>query len=307
MAVGGIINTGSHPKLLWPGIHSVWGQVYAEHATEYTDLYEIEDSDKAYEQDVQVTGFGLAPIKPEGQGPAYDSEVQGMVTTYMHIAYALGYIVTYEEIRDNLYEQVSMRRVKANAFSMNQTIENVAAFLYNNAFNSTYFTTADGRPLIDTAHVNATGGTFSNALATPADLSEASLEDLTIQIMGTQNDRGLLINIMPSSLHVSRQDWYNANRIMKSVLQSNTATNNINVLKATNAFPGGIKMNHYFTSPHAFFIRTNCPDGMRMFWRDRPSFDQDNDFDTKNAKALSYMRFSVGCTDPRGIFGSNGP
>jgi len=307
MSVGGIINTGSHPKLLWPGIHSVWGQVYAEHATEYTDLYEIEDSDKAYEKDVQVTGFGLAPIKPEGQGPAYDSEVQGMVTTYMHIAYALGYIVTYEEIRDNLYEQVSMRRVKANAFSMNQTIENVAAFLYNNAFNSTYFTTADGRPLIDTAHVNATGGTFSNALATPADLSEASLEDLTIQIMGTQNDRGLLINIMPSSLHVSRQDWYNANRIMKSVLQSNTATNNINVLKATNAFPGGIKMNHYFTSPHAFFIRTNCPDGMRMFWRDRPSFDQDNDFDTKNAKALSYMRFSVGCTDPRGIFGSNGP
>ena len=307
MSVGGIINTGSHPKLLWPGIHSVWGQVYAEHATEYTDLYEIEDSDKAYEQDVQVTGFGLAPIKPEGQGPAYDSEVQGMVTTYMHIAYALGYIVTYEEIRDNLYEQVSMRRVKANAFSMNQTIENVAAFLYNNAFNSTYFTTADGRPLIDTAHVNATGGTFSNALATPADLSEASLEDLTIQIMGTENDRGLLINIMPSSLHVSRQDWYNANRIMKSVLQSNTATNNINVLKATNAFPGGIKMNHYFTSPHAFFIRTNCPDGMRMFWRDRPSFDQDNDFDTKNAKALSYMRFSVGCTDPRGIFGSNGP
>lgn len=307
MAVGGIINTGSHPKLLWPGIHSVWGQVYAEHATEYTDLYEIEDSNKAYEQDVQVTGFGLAPIKPEGQGPAYDSEVQGMVSTYVHIAYALGYIVTYEEIRDNLYEQVSMRRVKANAFSMNQTIENVAAFLYNNAFNSTYFTTADGRPLIDTAHVNATGGTFSNALATPADLSEASLEDLTIQIMGTQNDRGLLINIMPSSLHVSRQDWYNANRIMKSVLQSNTATNNINVLKATNAFPGGIKMNHYFTQPHAFFIRTNCPDGMRMFWRDRPSFDQDNDFDTKNAKALSYMRFSVGCTDPRGIFGSNGP
>lgn len=307
MAIGGIINTGSHPKLLWPGIHSIWGQTYAEHATEYTDLYEIEDSERAYEQDVQVTGFGLAPIKPEGQSPSFDSEVQGLITTYVHIAYALGYIVTHEEIKDNLYEQVSMRRVKANAFSMNQTIENVCAFLYNNAFNSTYFTTADGRPLIDTAHVNTTGGTFSNALATPADLSEASLEDLTVQIMGTQNDRGLLINIMPSSLHVSRQDWYNANRIMKSVLQSNTATNNINVLKAVNAFPGGIKMNHYFTAPHAFFIRTNCPDGMRMFWRERPSFDQDNDFDTKNAKALSYMRLSVGCTDPRGIFGSNGP
>lgn len=305
--MSGIINTGSHPKLLWPGIHATWGQIYNEHAQEYTDLYDVQDSGKAYEQDVQVTGFGLAPVKPDGQSSRFESELQGQITTYVHIAYALGYIVTYEELRDNLYEEVSQRRVKANAFSMNQTLENVAAFLYNNAFNSTYFTTGDGRPLVDTAHVNASGGTYSNALATPADLSEASLEDLSIQIMGTQNDKGLLINIMPMSLHVSRQDWFNANRIMKSVLQSNTATNNINVLKATNAFPGGIKMNHYFTAPHAFFIRTNCPNGMQMFWRDRPSFEQDNDFDTKNAKALSYMRFSVGCTDPRGIFGSNGP
>ena len=305
--MAGIINTGTHPKLLWPGVHAIWGQVYNEHQTEYTDLYSVEDSDKAYEQDVQVTGFGIAPVKGQGQPVSYDSETQGMVTTYQHIAYALGYIVTYEELRDNLYEEVSMRRAKSNAFSMNQTIENVCAFLYNNAFSSTYFTTADGQPLLSTAHVNATGGTYSNSLSPAADLSEAAIEDLTIQIMGTQNDRGLLINIMPTTLHVPRQEWYNANRIMKSVLQSNTANNNINVLKATNAFPGGIKMNHYFTAPHAWFVRTNCPSGMTMFWRDRPMFDQDNDFDTKNAKAATYMRFSVGCTDPRGIFGSNGP
>lgn len=305
--MSGIINTGTHPKLLWPGIHALWGQVYAEHATEYTDLFQIEDSSRAYEQDVQITGFSLAPIKPEGQSGSYDSEQQGPVTTYVHVAYALGYIVTHEEIQDNLYEQVSQRRVKANAFSVNQTIENVAAFLYNNAFSTTYFSTADGAALCSTAHVNTSGGTYSNALATPADIAEASIEDLSIQIMGTQNDKGLLINIMPSTLHVSRQDWFNANRIMKSVLQSNTNTNNVNVLKATNAFPGGIKMNHYFTAPHAWFIRTNCPNGMQMFWRERPSFGQDNDFDTKNAKALTYMRFSVGCTDPRGIFGSNGP
>ena len=305
--MAGIINTGTHPKLLWPGVHAIWGQVYNEHQTEYTDLYSVEDSDKAYEQDVQVTGFGIAPVKGQGQPVSYDSETQGMVTTYQHIAYALGYIVTYEELRDNLYEEVSMRRAKSNAFSMNQTIENVCAFLYNNAFSSTYFTTADGQPLLSTAHVNATGGTYSNSLSPAADLSEAAIEDLTIQIMGTQNDRGLLINIMPTTLHVPRQEWYNANRIMKSVLQSNTANNNINVLKATNAFPGGIKMNHYFTAPHAWFVRTNCPSGMTMFWRDRPMFDQDNDFDTKNAKAATYMRFSVGCTDPRNIFGSNGP
>jgi hypothetical protein len=256
---------------------------------------------------VQVTGFNLAPIKGQGAPVTYDSEVQGIITTYPHIAYALGYIVTYEELRDNLYEEVSMRRAKANAFSINQTIENVGAFLYNNAFVTTYYTTGDAAALVSTAHVNATGGNYSNALSPAADLSEASIEDLTIQIMGTQNDRGLLINIMPRSLHIARNEWYNANRILKSVLQSNTANNNINVLKATNAFPEGIKMNHYFTAPHAWFIRTNCPNGMTMFWRDRPMFDQDNDFDTKNAKAATYMRFSVGATDPRGIFGSNGP
>ena len=305
--MAGVINTGTHPKLLWPGVHAIWGQVYAEHAKEYPDLFDQEDSNKAYEQDVQVTGFGLAPVKGQGAPVTYDTEVQGIVTTYQHIAYALGYIVTYEELRDNLYEEVSMRRAKANAFSINQTIENVGAFLYNNAFSSTYYTTGDGMPLISTGHKNATGGTFSNALSPAADLSEAALEDLTIQIMGTQNDRGLLINIMPRSLIIPRQEWYNANRILKSVLQSNTTSNNINVLKATNAFPEGIKMNHYLTAPHAWFIRTNCPNGMTMFWRDRPMFDQDNDFDTKNAKAATYMRFSVGATDPRGIFASNGP
>lgn len=305
--MAGIINTGSHPKLLWPGVHATWGQMWSEHAPEYTDLFAVEDSEKAYEEDVQLTGFGLAPIKAQGAGVTYDSEVQGAVTRYQHIAYALGYIVTHEELKDNLYDVVSNRRAKANAFSMAQTIENIAAFLYNNAFSTTYFTTGDGAALISTAHTNVTGGTFSNALSPAADLSEAALEDLTIQIMGAQTDRGLLINIMPESLHISRQEWYNANRIMKSVLQSNSSSNNINVLKATNAFPKGIKLNHYFTSAHAFFIRTNCPNGMQLFWRERPSFDQDNDFDTKNAKAASYMRLSVGATDPRGIFGSNGP
>src|SRR6185312_7361077 len=148
--------------------------------------------------------------------------------------YSLGYIVTYEELRDNLYEQVSTRRAKANAFSMNQTVENVAAFLYNNAFVSTYYTTGDGVALISASHTQATGGTFSNMLNPAADLSEASLEDMCIQIMGAQTDRGLLINIMPESLHVARQEWFNANRIMKSVLQPGTANNDINVLHATN-------------------------------------------------------------------------
>ena len=137
--------------------------------------------------------------------------------------------------------------------------------------------------------------------------SESALEDLTIQIMGIQDDRGNKIRIMPQSLHIPRQLWYNANRILKSVLQPNTANNNINVLRATNVFPKGIKMNHYFADTTAWYIRTDCPSGMQMFWRDRPMFDQDNDFDTKNAKAATYFRFSVGATDPRSIAGSDAP
>jgi len=303
----GVINTGSHPKLLWHGIHDIWGPDYAAFAAEYTDLYEVLDSGQAYEQDVQVTPFGIAPIKPEGQSGSFDSEFQGPVTTYTPIAYFLGYIVTFEELRDNLYKQVSVDRAKGNAFSINTTVETVAAFLYNNAFSTTYFTTGDGVALGSAAHVNTTGGTYSNILSPAADLSEAALEDACVQIMGFTNDRGNPINIMPISLHIARQEWFNANRILKSVLQPNSASNNLNVLKATNAFPGGIKMNHYFTNARPWFIRTNAPKGTRFFWRDRPAFDQDNDWDTKNAKAGTYMRFSVGATDPRGIFCVNAP
>jgi hypothetical protein len=307
MAIGGVITTGAHPKALWPGVHEFWGQIYDEHPIEYTDLYEVLDSSMAYEQDVQVTGFGLANVKPEGSEVTYDSEIQGPVQTYTHIAYSLGYIVTFEELRDNLYEKVSMNRAEANAFSITQTIENIAAAVYNDAFVGAVFLNANGQSLCSTANPNTTGGTFSNALSPAADLMEASLEDMCIQAMGLPTDRGLLVSVLPQSLHIARQEWFNANRILKSVLQPGTANNDINVLKATNAFPKGIKLNHYFTSPHAWFVRTNCKHGMQMFWRDRPVFDQDNDFGTKNALASTYLRFSVGDTDPRGILGSNGP
>lgn len=304
---GGIINTGSHPKALWPGIHAWWGQLYNSHPQEHLDLYDVLDSGQAYEEDVQVTPFGLAPAKAEGAPLSYDSEVQGPTQRYTHIAYALGYKVTFEELRDNLYEIISRRRVQANAFSINQTVENIAAAVYNDAFTGSVFLSADGQPLVSTVHVNTTGGTYSNALSPAADLTEASLEDMGIQIMQATNDRGLRISLMMQSLHIAPNEWYNANRILKSVLQSDTANNNINVLRATNALPKGIKMCHYFTAPRAWFVRTNCMNGMQMFWRDRPMFDKDNEFDTKNACASTYMRLSVGNTDPRGLYGSNGP
>lgn len=298
------ITTGAHPKALWPGIKEWWGRQYAEHQIEYTDLFDTETSDKAYEEDVEITGFGLAPVKNQGTAINYDTESQGTVTRYTHVAYALGYIVTYEELRDDLYEIVSKRRAKMLAFSMRQTKENVAANVFNRAFNATY-TFGDGQVLIGTAHPSQTG-LQSNLLTTAADLSETSLEDLTIQIMQATNNRGLKISLMPQSLHVSTQNWYEANRILKSVLQNDTANNAINVLKATNVFPKGIKLNHYFTSATAWFIRTNAPAGMKYYERDAVMFDQDNDFDTKNAKAASYERYSFGNSDWRGVYGTAG-
>jgi hypothetical protein len=304
--MAGIITTASHPKALWPGVKAWWGQVYNEHAEEYSKLFDSDTSSQNYEEDVQLTGFGLAPTKSEGSGVAYDSEIQGFTTRYTHIAYALGYIVTKEELDDNLYEQVSRRRAAALAMSFRQTKENVGANIYNRAFNGTYVG-GDGVALASTAHPNTSGGTFANRPTVDADLSEAALEDALIAIMGFQNDRGLLINVMPRSLIVARQNWYNANRILKSVYTPSSANNAINAIVATNALPEGIHMNHYLTSPNAWFLRTNIQNGLKYYSRVGIQFDQDNDFDTMNAKAKGYERYSFGWTDPRAIYGVNGP
>ncbi len=297
-----VITTGAHPKALWPGVHAWWGRMYNEHVVEYTELFEVETSDKAYEEDVEITGFGLAPVKPEGSGIVYDTETQGSVSRYTHVAYALGYVVTYEELRDDLYEVVSKRRAQALAFSMRQTKETIGANVYNRAFNSS-FSGGDGVALCSASHPTLSGNQ-SNLLTTAADLSEAAIEDLVIQVMQTQNNRGLKISNLPQSLHIPVQLWFEANRILKSVLQNDTVNNAINVLKATNAMPKGIKVNHYFTSATAWFIRTNIPRSMTWFEREAVSFDQDNDFDTKNAKAACYERYSCYWTDFRGLFGT---
>lgn len=304
--MAGIIMTGNHPKALWPGVKAWWGKSYDDHQTEYTDLFDTFQSDKAYEEDVQIVGFGLAPTKAQGAAVTYDSEVQGTITRYTHVAYALGYIVTHEELKDNLYSEVSNTRASALARAFRQTKERIGANIYNRAFNSSYVG-GDGVSLLNTAHPNTSGGTFSNKLSVDADLSEAAIEDLIIQMMGATDDRGLLINLMPRSLHVAPANWFEANRILDSVYQTGNANNDINVIKATGAIPMGIKVNHYFTAPNAWFIRANVPNGMKYYEREGISFDQDNDFDTMNAKAKGYERYSFGWTDPRAVWGSNGP
>lgn len=302
--MAGVITTGNHPKALWPGIAAWWGRVYDEHTPEYPDLFSTEGSKRSYEEDVQVTGFGMAPVKAEGASVSYDSESQGYVSRYTHVAYALGYIVTYEELQDNLYEMVSKRRAGANAFSMRQTKETVAANVYNRAFDSNY-TGGDGKELLATDH-STLSGDQSNELATAADMSEASIEDLIIQIMGATNERGLKISLMPRGLKVPRQLWFEANRIMKSTLQNDTANNATNALKITNSLPDGISVNHYFTDADAWFVNTNAPRGLINYNRESKSLTQDNDFDTSNAKAKCYERYSFGWTDWRGLYGSPG-
>lgn len=302
--MAGVISTANIAKALWPGVSSWFGRFYEEYPKEYSDLFEIKTSDKQYEEVVEVTGFGLAPIKPQGASIEYDSEIQATVARFTHVAYALGYVVTWEETRDNKYEEVARTRTQALTFSMRQTKEVVHANVYNRATTSGY-NGGDGVVLGSTAHPTMSGNQ-SNILAVAADLSEASLEDLTIQVMGAQNGRGLTIALQPKSLIVPRQSWFEANRILKSVLQNDTANNAINALKATNAIPEGIKVNHYLTDTDAWFIRTNCPNGMISFERDPLMFEQDNDGDTKNIKYNAYERYKPYWGDFRGLFLSPG-
>lgn len=299
-----VITTGNFPKALWPGINKWWGTFYNEHTEEFPMLFDKETSDKAYEEDVLTPGFGLAPVKAQGASVTYDSEQQGFVSRYTHVAYALGFIVTREEMKDNLYAEVGKRRTRKLAFSMRQTKENVAANVYNRAFNSS-FTGGDGKELLATDHPTLSGDQ-SNELAVAADLSEAALEDLSIQVMNATNDRGLKISLMCTKLIVPPALWFEANRILKSVLQNDTANNAVNALKATNAIRDGIGVNHYLTDTDAWFLRTNAPEGLKCFEREAIDFSEDNDFDTDNAKYKAYERYSFGWTDWRSLYGSPG-
>jgi hypothetical protein len=298
--MSGTITTGNHPKALWPGMHAFFGAQYNEWPTEYTQIFDSEKSSKAYEEDTKLTGFGLAPIKSEGAGVSYDTESQGYTKRYTHVVYGLGYVVTEEELEDNLYEIVSRRRIKRLAFSMRQTKEIVSANVLNRAFNSSY-TGGDGKELCATDHPSM-AGTFQNELTTAADLSEAALEDLVILIGQAKNERGLNIALRPTKLIIPVNLQFDAKRILKSEMQSGTANNDINALKGMFDY----SVNHYLTDTDAFFLKTNCPNGMQMFERRALAFAQDNDFDTANAKAKATMRFSVGWTDPLGMFGSPG-
>lgn len=304
-----IINKAAFAKALWPGIQAWYGKEYSQHEEFYKKMFDTSSSEKAFEEDVSISSFGLAPQKPEGQAVSYDTEQQGFITRFTHITYGLGFIVTDEAIEDDQYMVIAENRARALAFSMRTTKEIVAADIYNRAFTGgpTY---GDGVSLLNSAHPNVAGGTWSNILATPSDLNEAALEQACIDIMRFKNDRGLNIAVLPSTLIVSPDDAFNAMRILQSPLQSHTANNALNALKASGKFLGEVVVNPYLAVPSGglvpWFVRTNVPNGMKHLERRPDSFTEDNDFDTDNLKYKATARYSFGATDPRGLFGSPG-
>lgn len=298
------INSGSFAKALWPGVNAWYGEKYAEHNVEYTDLFETSTSRRAYEEDMGTSMFGLAAVKPEGKGISYDTAQQGYLTRYSHVTYGLGFIITREIVEDDQYDVIGKARAQGLAFSMRQTKEIVGANVYNRAFNASYVG-GDGVTLLNSAHPNVAGGTYSN-ITTAATLSESALEDLSIDVMQAENDRGLNISLIPQTLIINPELVFEADRILNTDLRVGTANNDLNALKNMGKFPGGVKVNHYLTSTTAYFIRTNCPEGLKHFERRADDFSMDNDFDTDNAKYKCTGRYSFGWTDPRALYGNAG-
>ncbi len=299
----GVILKGNTPKAMWPGIKEWFGRSYAEHSPEFQDLYDLDTSDKAWEELVELTGFGLPVEKLENTAVTYDDENQGFDHKLTNVAYGLGYIVSREERDDNQYAVVGKRRAQALAFSMRQGKEVVAATIYNNAFTSG--TGGDGQYLCVTTHPTKSGNQ-SNLLATAADLSEASVEDMSIMVMNMVNSKGLNIALTPQSLHIPPDLYFEAHRLYDSALRPASAENDTNVIRNMGLFPKGIKVNHYFDDTDAFFIRTNCPGAMKWLQRIPLEFGQDNDFDTDNAKYKAYERYVPGWADWRGLVATPG-
>jgi len=299
-----LIVTSNWAKALAPGVKAWYGKEYSEFKPEHPALFEQNSSDRNFEEDVGVSSFGLAVTKNEGAAITYDTERQAFTTRYTHVVYALGFAISREVYEDDQYDVVGQRKAQGLAFSMRQTKEIVAANVYNNAFTSGY-TGGDGSILAVSSHPNLAGGTWSNVPSSSVDISEAALEQAVIDIAGWTNDRGLKIAVLPKSLIIPVNLWFDVTRILKADKQPNDLNNNPNAMRMLGLVPE-VVVNHYLTDTDAWFLRTNVKNGMKHFerWADR--FEMDNDFDTENAKFKAISRYSFGWTDPRGLYASPG-
>ena len=307
----GVMTQSSFSKAIWPGVNIWYGKEYSDYAVEWDKLFEKNTSSRAYEEDVGLSSFGLAQVKPEGSAIQYDSERQGFTSRYNHVVYALGFVITRELFEDDQYDVVGQKKAKALARSMRQTKEIVGANVYNRAFSTSY-TGGDGASLIasaggggSTSHPTVAGGTFTNGVAVAADLSEAVLEQASIDIAAYRDDRGLLIAAKPRKLVIPPALQFEAKRILGTDGRPGTELNDLNAIKTMGIIPEVI-VNHYLTDNDAWFILTDVKDGLKYFERRGDEFDMDNDWDTENAKFKASSRYAFGWTDPRAIYGSPG-
>lgn len=295
-----VITTGSHPKELWPGVKNFFGQTYEELPRIYEQIYEIETSDKAYEEDVESYSFGLAVMKEQGKAFTYDDHNQGPIARYTHAVWGLGYIVTMEELEDNQYKDKAFKRAKMLAQSLNQTKEVNGAALLNNA-TSTNPMTYDGQAIASSAHPTEAGNQ-SNIAATSADFSEAALEDALVAISLTKNNRGHITNTHGELLIVHPNDQFNAIRVLGSPLTTSDAGNAINAVRHSGALPKGHVVNFFLTNTVQWFVKTNYTQGLKLYQRSPYKFAQDNDGDTLDAKAKAWERYIFGISDFRGLW-----
>jgi hypothetical protein len=291
-------------KELEPGLNALFGLEYKNYENQHTQIYSVESSDRAFEEEVMESGFGEAPVKTEGAGVSYDQAQEVYTARYTHETIALAFSLTEEAVEDNLYDRLSARYTKALARSMAQTKQIKAAAVLNNAFTTSIG--GDGVALCATNHPTLSGPNLSNTLATPADLSETSLEQSLIDIAAFTDERGLKIAVQGLKLIIPKELMFTADRIMKSTLRVGTADNDINAIRNMGMVPQGYVVNNFLTDPDAFFIKTDAPNGMKMFERVSMKTGFEGDFDTGNVRYKARERYSFGFSDPRGLFGSPG-
>ena len=304
------INRAQLVKELEPGLNALFGLEYQQYGDETGIIFDTESSDRAFEEEVMIGGFGAAPTKGEGAGVTYDSAQEAWTARYTHETIALAFALTEEAIEDNLYDKLASRYTKALARSMAHTKNVKGAAILNNAFNSGY-TGGDNKELCATDHPLLSGGTLSNELTSAADLNETSLESALIQIADMVDERGLKAAVRGMSLIIPSELSFVAERVLKSELSTtiaNSATNvnDVNAIRSKGMLSGGYDVNHYLTDADAWFIKTDAPNGLKHFQRASMKTGMEGDFETGNVRYKARERYVFGWSDPRSIFGTPG-
>lgn len=297
-----IINRAQILKELEPGLHALFGMEYKKYENQHSEIYESNSSDRAFEEEVLITGFGAAVTKPEGSGITYDTAGESWTSRYVHEVVALGYQLTEEAIDDNLYGSLSKRYTKALARSMAHTKQVKAAAILNNGFTGSVG--GDGKSLFATDHPLWSGGTYSNRVS--ADISETALENAIIAIQDFVDDRGLPIALQATKLLIPNELTFVVERLLKTEYRPGSADNDINAVVSTGVIKGGYRVNNFLTDPDAWFIMTDCPDGMKMFTRKALKTAMEGDFDSGNVRFKASERYSFGYSNPRAMYGSPG-